>query len=216
MIHSLFENLGWKLLSLVMAVALWLTFVSAPELATSVSAPIEYQNIPINLEMLASVPERVHLEIQGASSRLESLSGIAVILNLSGVRGPGERTFTIDQSNVRVPFGVKLIRAVPGQLRLQFEPRISREVPVKVRFSSLPPQGYELQRHEVQPPRLKVLGPESRVREIDFAETDPIDLSQTVSEAEFRVHAFVRDPQVRFEDSPLVRVKLVLVKAQKN
>lgn len=216
MIHSLLQNIGWKLLSLVMAVALWLTFVSAPELATSVSAPIEYQDIPTNLEMLASAPERVYLEIQGSSSRLENLSGVAIILNLSGVHGPGERTFTIDQSNVRLPFGVKLMRAVPGQLRLQFETRVSREVPVKVRFSSLPPHGYDLQYHEVQPPRLKVLGPASRVREIDFAETDPIDLSQTVSAAEFRVHAFVRDPQVRFEDSPLVQVKLVLVKAQKN
>jgi hypothetical protein len=213
-IGSLFENLGWKLLSLVVAVTLWYTFVGTPELATSVSAPIEYQNLPTGLEMVSNVPERVRLEIQGTSSRLDSLSGVAVVLNLAGVRASGERTFTLDDHNVRLPFGVKFIRAIPGQLRIEFEPRITKEVPVRLRFSSPPPPGYHVRRQEIEPPKLRIVGPQSRVNGVEFAETDRIDLSQKLSEAGLRVNAFVRDPQVRFESPPVVQVKVILERAQ--
>jgi YbbR domain-containing protein len=213
-IRLLFENFRWKVFSLALAVVLWYTFVGTPELATSVSAPIEYQNLPINLEMVSNVPERVHLEVQGTSSRLDNLSGAAVVLNLAGVNAPGERTFTLDQHNVQLPFGVKLFRATPGQLRIEFESRVSREVPVRLRFSSPPPLGYHVVRQVVEPPTLRIVGPQSRVNAVEFAETDRIDLSQNLSGAGVRVNAFVRDPQVRFESPPVVQVKVTLERAQ--
>jgi hypothetical protein len=213
-IGLLFEHFGWKVFSLAVAVALWYTFVGTPELATSVSAPIEYQNLPTDLEMVSNVPERVHLDVLGTSSRLDSLSGVAVVLNLVGVRAPGERTFTLDERNVRLPFGVKLIRAIPGQLRIEFEPRVTREVPVRLRFSNPPPAGYHVRRQELVPPKLRIVGPQSRVNAVEFAETDRIDLSQKLSEAGLRVNAFVRDPQVRFESPPVVLVKVIIEKAQ--
>jgi YbbR domain-containing protein len=212
----LFENLGWKLLSVALAFLLWLIVVDRPELARSVSVPIEYRNIPENLEMSSNVPDRVHLEVRGSSTRLEGadLSGAAVVLDLAAIHGPGERTFTIDEDRVRLPFGLRLVRAIPAQLRIEFEQRVSREVPVRVHFSTSPPAGYRVQGQEVSPAKIRIVGPASRVNGIEYAETDPIDLSQTVSAAEFRVHAFVRDPQVRFVSEPVVRVKVVLEKTQ--
>lgn len=212
MIRGLLDNLRWKLLALTLAVVLWFTFASSPEVATSVAAPVEYQHIPAGLEIVSNLPERVQLQIQGAASHLDTveLSGIAVVLNLAGVREPGQRTFTIDQHHVRLPLGVRLIRAVPGQLRLEFEPRATSQVPVRVRFSGPPPHGFRMRRHAVDPPALTILGPESSVQQVEFAETDPIALPPKDGETEFRVNAFVREPQVRFAAPPLVRVTVVL------
>ncbi len=208
----LLDNLGWKLLSLGLAFLLWLTFVSTPEVATSMSAAVQLQDIPSDLEIVSMLPERVQLQIQGSAAKLGAfdLSGMAVVLSLRDVHGAGERTYTIDYHTVRLPFGVRLIRAVPGQLHLVFERRTSREVPVRVRFSRPPPHPYHVRHQEVQPPRLTILGPESRVREVEFAETDPIELPPKAGQSEFRVNAFVRDPQVRFGTPPVVRVKVTL------
>jgi YbbR domain-containing protein len=186
-----------------------------PGVATSVSAPVEYRNIPADLEMSSETPEEIHLEVQGPRAQLESnsLSRMAVVLDLAPVHRPGERTFTVDKGNVRLPPGVQLIRAVPAQLRLRFERRTRRDVPVRARFSGPPPAGYRILRHEILPPSLGIVGPESRVSSVVVAETDPIDLDAVVGEREFRVHTFVPDPQVRIESSPEVVVRVFMEKA---
>lgn len=213
-IRFLTENFGWKLVSLALAVALWLAVVGDSDIATSVAAPIEYRNAPANLEISSETAETVHLEVQGPSAQLgsSSLSRIAVVLDLSSVSRPGERTFTVGQSNVRLPAGVRLVRAIPAQLRLRFDRRTSREVPVTVRFAGPPPDGYRVRSHEVLPPILRIVGPESRVNLVSFAETDPINLDEVVGDREFRVQTFVGDPHVRLESSPEVVVRVSVEK----
>jgi hypothetical protein len=209
MLHAVFEHIGWKLLSLAIAIFLWVIFVGSPALITSVSAPIQYQDMPRGLEISSDVPEGVYLEIQGPSARLGTyeLSGTAVVLDLRNVRLPGEYTFTIDSDSVRVPTGLHLVRAVPAQLRLTFERQMQNEVPVRVRFAGPPPAGYQVGAL-VQPPLVRIIGPESRVRDIGFAETDPIDPNQVRNQTKLRVHTFIRDPHVRLLSSPVVTVEI--------
>ncbi|HOQ46257.1 MAG TPA: CdaR family protein [Bryobacteraceae bacterium] len=215
MIRALLNNLGWKLLALGIALALWLIFVGSPELLTSVIAHIQYQNVPADLEMSSEAPERIYLEVQGPATRMRNFdaSRTAVVFDLSGVHRPGDYTFPVNPSNiVDLPAGMELVRAVPGQVRLHFEPRVSAEVPVRVRFSSPPPEGYHVVKEEVSPPRLTIIGPESRVRQVGYVESDSIDLSHVIGEAQFRVHAFIPDPQVRFASSSEVEVFVRLEK----
>jgi YbbR domain-containing protein len=213
-LRPLFQNLQWKLLAVLIALLLWAAFVGSPELVTSVSAPIQFENMPPNLEMGADTPGRIYLEVQGPSSRLRGIEPArnAVVLNLSNVRGPGEYTFTVQQNNTDLPAGLKLMRAVPGQVRLRFEYRVAADVAVRARFSSPPPEGYRIGNQEVVPKTLRIIGPETRVKQIGYVETDPIDLSRVQGKAQIHVHAFLPDPQVRFESAPAVEVTITLEK----
>ena len=67
------------------------------------------------------------------------------------------------------------------------------DVKVEVRFSGRPQAGYHLAHYDVTPSTLTILGPESRIKLIDTAQTDPIDLSGVVASSEFRVNTFVDD-----------------------
>jgi YbbR domain-containing protein len=216
MLGLLTRNLGLKLLSLVIAVLLWFAIVGEPELATSVAVPIEYKNIPPNLEMSSDVLERVHLEVRGPSSRLGAgdLVNMMVVLDLASVNRAGERTFTIQQWNVNLPSGVILSRAVPAQVRVRFENRVSREVPVRARYSAPAPQGYRIARQTVEPPLMRIVGPESHVNQIENVQTDPIDIGNVVGERTFEVHTYVASSQVRFVSSPTVRVTVTLERVQ--
>ncbi len=214
MIGFFTTNLQWKVLSVAIAYALWFGLVREPELVTSQSIPIFFKELPRDLEIGSDVPDRVHVEIRGPAGKLTpaSLSETAVLLDLSAVESPGERTFTITNTNLNLPPGVTFLRAVPSQLRLRFDKILSKEVQVQVRIGTPQPPGYRVVEQTVQPSRLRITGPENRVSQIESAQTDPINLSEVISQSEFRVHAYVSDPQVRFEGTPQVTVKVKVAK----
>jgi hypothetical protein len=139
---------------------------------------------------------------------------MAVLLDLSDVKGPGERTFTLSDADFHLPQGVTFLRSVPSQLRVRFARLVSREVPVSIRISAPPPVGYRVAREESSPEVLRIAGPEGRVKAVTNAETDAIDLSGITTNQELKVTAFISDPQIRFEVSPIVTVKLTIEKYQ--
>ena len=114
------QNLGWKAGSLVIATLLWISVSNEPELSTFQSVPVEYKQMPENLEISSNVDETVRLELRGPSGRLRDLrdAKLAVVLDFSGVQQAGDRTFPINDHNVALPRGIRLVRAIPG--RLQF------------------------------------------------------------------------------------------------
>ena len=215
MIRRLAHNLHWKAASVAIAIVLWLIVVPQSELVTSRSVPILYRNLPPDLEISSDVPDRIHVEIRGPAGKLSStsLADMAVQFDLAPVNAPGERTFTVSTASLYLPRGVSFLRAVPSQLRLRFDHILSKEVPVQVRIGTPQQPGYRIVQQEVRPARLKIAGPESRVRAIEAAQTDPVDLSGVVSKAEIRVSAYVTDSQVRFEDASIVTVRVAVEKA---
>jgi hypothetical protein len=197
------HNFGWKLGSLVLAVAMWFAIVGEPELVTTREVPILYKNLPPDTLIGSDALDSVRLELRGPSGRLSSasLADLTVMLDLASVNDPGERTFTLSDSSMHLPENVTFLRAIPSQLRLRFARRKMKEVPVEVRFLKPPPIGYEIVGQQVIPEMLQVAGPEPRVDATGSAQTDAIDL--------------VADPQVWLQSSPMVTVKLKIEKSGK-
>lgn len=212
------RNLGWKLGSLALAVLLWIAILGEPELVTTHTAPILYKNLPHGLLIGNDSLDQVRVELRGPSGKLspERLSEMAVQLDLADVKGPGERTFTLSDADFILPQGVTFLRSVPSQLRMRFARMMSREVPVNIRIYAPPPAGYRVVHQEAAPDKLRIAGPEPRVLTVASAETDAIDLSGITANAEMKVNAFVSDPQIRFEVSPVVTVKLTIEKTERS
>src|SRR5262249_40357008 len=139
------------------AVLLWFSIAGEQELVTTRSAPILYQNLPTGLLIGADALDSVRVELRGSSSKLtaDHLAETAVLLDLSSVSGPGERTFTLSDADRPRPEGAPFLRAVPAQLRVRFARTLARELPVTIRICAPPPAGYRGARQEVTPDRLR-------------------------------------------------------------
>ena len=211
------RNFLWKLGALAVSAVLWFVIVGQPELVTTRTVPILYKNLPPDLLIGQSAEDAVHVELRGPSGRLggSELAEVAVMLDLASVASPGERTFTLSESDLHLPDGITFLRAVPSQLRVRFARKKSREVPVEARFGTPLPEGYQLVKSEIVPQTLKIGGPEGRVDAIMSAQTDAIDLAGVTNSEEVRVNTFVQDPQVWLESAPAVRVKLTIEKRAK-
>ncbi len=214
MMEFIKRNWPLKVIALVAATIAWMLIASEPELATILAVPVEYKNSPNDLEISSAIVDSVNLETRGPSGRLRDLNSAraAVVLDFSHITGPGERTFTITRSNINLPRGIELVRAIPSQLRLHFERRAWRQVPVHVRFSGDLPPGVELQSYECSPRLLGIVGPETRVNRTESVETDPVSLNLLNSSRDLRIATYVSDSQVRFQGDPEVTVALTVKK----
>jgi YbbR domain-containing protein len=209
------ENLVWKIAAFVIAIILWYGFVGETELATSMPVAVQFKNVPANLEVVSEPIDQVFFRLRGPATRLTtgSLSEVRVQLDLAGVDTPGEHTFNLGPESLHVPAGVSVVRIVPSQVRVMLENRAVREVPVEVRYAGPPPRGYRVTGQHVWPQNVRIMGPQSRVEHLQSAQTDAIDLSSTVSNAEFRVPAFLTDPHLRFEGNPpMISVRVLMEK----
>src|SRR5260370_23176996 len=145
-------KVGWKLLSLAMAIAHWIAVAREPELATALSVPVELKNIPDDLDIGSSVPDRVHLEVRGPSGRLsrDNLAEAAMILDLADAHA-GERTYTVRAANFNLPSGLLFYRAVPSQITLRFDRLASQNVKIFPRYSNQPQAGYRIRAYVLEP-----------------------------------------------------------------
>jgi YbbR domain-containing protein len=204
----LVHNFWWRLLALVIAVAIWAVVASEPELSTFVTVPLEYRNLPDDLEMSSPPAETATLELRGPAGELRGFNDgrpPSVVLDMSNIT-PGVHRFSIDSGDVRLASGVRLMRAIPSEVRFEFDRRLMRTVPVRARFTGEGRGGYVVAGSQVEPRDLVIVGPAQHVERIASALTDPIDVSSTVGASQFHVHAFVDDPYVRIQSSPEVTV----------
>jgi YbbR domain-containing protein len=205
------RNLGWKLLSLLLAVGLWLAIAREPEVATSLTVPVEFKNMRDDLDVSGNLPDRIRLELRGPSGRLsrDNLSTVAAVLDLSDAQA-GERTFNIRGRNLNLPPGVVFYRAVPSQLTLRFNQLAVKEEPVQPLFVNQPAT-YRIADQQSNPAQVRIRGSEDRVEAIKLVRTDPINLTGVAGEQVFHTHLNIGDPQVRLLESSseiTVRVKL--------
>src|SRR5437773_7732328 len=106
------HNLPLKLLSLVLAVGLWLA-ISPDERPAEVAvrAPIVFQNVPPNLEISSeSIPQAL-IRVRGPERVIRQLgpNEVQAELDLAGSK-PQERTFDLTAQQVRHPRDISIVQ----------------------------------------------------------------------------------------------------------
>ena len=213
--HRLTHNLGWKLASLGLASLLWLAYVGDPELVTMASVPVLYRGLAPEFVLVSGAPDDLRVELMGPSAKLTraALSEAAALLDLSGVQRPGEQTFTLSRESMSLPSGVMFLRAVPAQLRIEFDRFETKDVPVRLRTAGEPAAGYRVASSQILPAQIRIRGPQARLDQTFAAETDAVDITGFYKDSEIRVNTFVTDPRVQLESPPSVTVKLRVARA---
>src|SRR6266853_598319 len=102
-----FRHFGLKLLSVALAVLLWMVIAGEETVERGLRVPLELQQFPAGLELLGDVPTTADVRVRGSSGTLSRVSAgdIVAVLDLRAARG-GQRLFHVTPEQVRAPFGV--------------------------------------------------------------------------------------------------------------
>lgn len=207
------HNFLLKLVSLALAVGLWLAVTRDPVAEVGVDVPVEFNNIPSNMEISSESIPRAQIRLRGPQRivrRLQSTDVYAEI-DLHNLH-PGERTFDLTSQQIHHPADLEVVQVVPSQLHLAFDERLVRQVPIQPRVVGAVRAGYAISRITVDPSTIVISGPKKHVEAVEAATTDPVDVNGAMGSLTFSRHPYISDPLIQLGDSNSVRISITLQK----
>jgi len=159
------QNLGLRIISLLLAVGLWI-FVNAGQ-HSSVEAfniPVSYRGLPPGFVITNQHPDFVKIQLSGPQTLLSLVdpSRLMLRLDLSGV-GVGQASFKVGLDSFNVPRGTAVTSISPSQIVLDLDKIVVRNLPVHLVTIGTPADGYRLGSIEIAPSRVRVRAPSMEI-----------------------------------------------------
>ena len=205
------HNIGLKLVSLFLAIGLWTVVARSPVAEIEMKVPIEFHNLPDNLEIDSASFTEAQIRIRGPERLIHQLQAADVHaeVDLASVQS-GERTFDLTGRQVRVPQDLEVVQIIPAQFHLSFDNRETRTVEVRPRVTGNFASGLRVKQVIADPPNVMITGPRRRVEAVEDATTDPVDVSGAMTRASFVTQAYVPDPLIQVVHPTPIRVTVIM------
>jgi YbbR domain-containing protein len=201
MAYHPFRHLGLKILAIALATVLWLTVAGEHVVERSLRVPLAVRNLPGTQEIVGDLPAAVDVRVRGSSAQLSRLDPgeVVAMLDLTNAR-IGARLFHLRTDEVRVPYGIEVAQVLPPTLSLTIEKSLRRTVPIVPATDGDPAPGFVVGRMVAEPSTVEIVGPESRVREVSAATTEPLEIDGRHERVRDVVTVGVADSSVRLVD----------------
>ena len=211
MVYHPFRHLGLKFLSVAIALALWFAVSGEQVVERSLRVPLELQNMPPSLEIIDNPPASVDVRVRGSSGVLGHLASgdVVAMVDLSTAKA-GRKFFHLTREQVRVPFGVEVAQVSPGTVSLVFEPQALRTVPVVPLVEGDPAAGFLKGDVTVKPATVDVVGPQSTLRYLKEAVTEPVSIAGATATVRETVTIGVPDSSLRLRTPANAQVVVVV------
>ena len=198
MAYNPFRNFGLKAMAVGIATLLWIAVGGEKIVERSLQAPLEIENLPEAIELVGDTPGAINVRVRGTSTSLGRLTtgDVKAVLDVATAR-PGRNQFHIGPDLVSAPFGVEVSYAGPSTVSLHFERQLTRTVPVKPDVEGDAAPGYEVRGVTVEPATVEVIGPESELRDLAGAATEPIELKASAATIRERVAIAILNSEAR-------------------
>ena len=209
-----FRAFGLKLLAVLLALLLWLTVAGEHVVERTLRVPLELRNVPDRLEIVGDPPMTVDVRLRGSSALLGRMDpgDVIAIVDLATAR-PGSRLFHLRTDEVRRPYGVEVAQITPVTISLELEPSGRRSVPVVPAVEGDPAPGFVIGRATATPNNVEVVGPESRLRDLTSATTEPISVAGQRANVTDVVTIGVSDASLRLAQAQSATVTIEVLPA---
>lgn len=170
-------NAGTKIISVIIAMVLWVVVLGSRNVEVTKEVPLEIIT-PADLVPANEVPEKIAFRLAGPKAFLRAILDRRedpIRVNLAGAK-PGLVTYRFFSDNIRVPIGVKVLSINPTAIVIKLEQIKRRDVPVRVELRGIPPEGFKISETSVKPSVVRIKGAESRVESVTEVSTAPIDV----------------------------------------
>lgn len=178
-IRLLFENLGLKLVALLLGIVVYLHVYTDRTATMVVSFPLQLDDLTDTLTVAGPPPAPVVAELRGTGKQLIRLRLTEPRLKVSLSRvGPGrfQRAVTVEDLPLMASDRLEVVRMIgPTMLDLEIDHRLERKVPVAARVMGTPHPSYAWNGTVIlDPAELSVRGPRRAIARLDSIRLVPV------------------------------------------
>jgi YbbR domain-containing protein len=161
-------NLPYRILSILLALGLWLYVAEDknPAIESVLSVPLEIRNLPADL-VVSERPNSIKIRIEGRDRIIRDVSArdIHAFVDLDQSK-EGVQSFPVQ---VSLPPGVSLVSITPAQAQVTIDLLMEKQVSVTVAFEGRAPPGYKARDPVINPAEVLVTGPGGYLAQINTA-----------------------------------------------
>jgi YbbR domain-containing protein len=205
--RALFDELPLKVVSLILAVTLFVIVRSDKDAATGAFVKVVY-TLPTDRVLVSDPPSEIKVAIRGSWTRLQRFDEREidpVRIDLSHLSDPVLR---FDADLIKLPVGLRVGSIYPSDVRLEYEPRASREVPVQALTEGTPAEGFHVTQVRAVPASIRIDGARRAVESMRRAPTRPVRIQDATASVKSPVALEAPPAHVHFVDSGPVTVEV--------
>jgi YbbR domain-containing protein len=203
-----------KLVSLVLALALWLLLVPAGRVSAekSMVIPLETSDIPPGLEIVQRPAATIDVTIRAPSRVLSEIGPSSLVARIDLERATvHQEEYALNASMIELPPGAKVVTISPSRVTIKLEKTAEAVLELHAAVRGRPAPGCRITRIEIVPDSVAVQGPESFIRAAGAATTAPVDVTGLTETTVFDTDIILPRPELRFVDARTsARVTIVI------
>ena len=170
----LFRNLGLKLLALVMTAILFVS--TRDDVSRSFEVPLRVIPDPDRV-LVTELPEVIQVKVRGPWTRLNRLQDYDFEAARFDLREAAPGPLGIDEGAIVMPPGVVFSDIEYDHVDLRFEEVVTAKVDIEVPIRGRPPEDFEITKIDSAPAQWTIRGGETEVRQVQYLETETVDVS---------------------------------------
>jgi len=207
-----FRHFGLKVAALALGILLWF-IVSGQQVVRSVSAPVLYLHTPAGLQITGRPLQEVNVHIRGGYSQISQLgrNEVAVVVDLEDQKA-GAVVLAMSPNQVSAPLGIEVTQVDPATVTVLLERAGSLSLPIEPLVEGTPAPGFVRGQVTVDPPRVIVVGPVSRLEAVTSATTEPVSVEGATKDVTATVNIGVADSELRLLEARTARVTVHIVR----
>lgn len=177
LVRRMTRNFWPKLATFALVFVCWLVITARQGEITTISAPVQFHNLPDSLLLGKSSLDSVELQLKTISSLipLPKEGNVVADIDLSRMQ-EGNNQVLFRKEDFKLPSGVVITRIKPAGMRVVIEKRMRKLVRVEPRFTGAPADNLRLKRYKVSPSMVMVEGPASILSQLESLRTEEISL----------------------------------------
>jgi len=200
------KNWELKLISLILALILWLILIPEEKIFSekNLTITLETHNTPQGMELVKKPLDKIDVTIKAPNRYIDQITPANVVakLNLENASVVQE-DYALNETMISIPAGAKatVIRISPNTVNLKLEKIKEIMLDVEPDIVGVVKEGFKMGEWRVDPPRVLIQGPESKLKEGYIVRTSPIDISELTLTTKFEVDLILPNPYVRLASS---------------